>query len=74
MRYQGPRKAAPSGEKGYDTRPTPAPKIRQGVIRGKTIEKEENGYSYEYHEFNAPMSKEGFDRLTNKKYTNPRGS
>ena len=41
MRYQRPRKAAPSGEKGYDTRPLPAPKIRQGVIRGKTIEKEE---------------------------------
>jgi len=79
-RYQVPRSADPSAEKNkeegqnYSTRPTALPKIRQGVIRGRTVEKETDGYTHEYHEYNAPLSKDTFNKLTNKKYTNPRGT
>jgi len=42
MRYQHPRKALPSREKGYDTRPLPAPEINDAA--GRFIEDDKGRY------------------------------
>jgi len=81
LRYQPPRDAQSSEEKqkkekgqNYNPNPTPPPKVRQGVIRGIEGKKTKDGYTYDYHNYNSPMSKEGFDRLTKGKYKNNRSA
>ena len=80
-RYQPPRDAQSSQEKerkekgqNYNPNPTPPPKVRQGVIRGVESEETKDGYTYDRHDYNSPMSPEGFHRLTKGKYKGKRSA
>ena len=64
MRYQAPRYAQDSAEKNK--------KEQQAVIRSQISEVEEDGETYRYEHFNAPLSPKAFNRMTKGRHTTSR--
>jgi len=77
MRYQTPRYAQDSAEKNKkeqrerEKNMTPFT-LGQAVIRSQTSEVEEDGETYRYEHFNAPLSPKAFNRMTKGRHTTPR--